>query len=142
MTGTSGAAWFLGFSAAVFLNGCTSSEDPRASLQANLQQKVASPTASCSGYVRAFGDAPSQATALSCSGAQHAYVAYADTVDHRFSPCAFTFEPSSNSKGAGTMACSNGASGPLTYDIMDPANIKVAATLDDGRQMAFTLKDE
>jgi hypothetical protein len=40
------------------------------------------------------------------------------------------------------MTCSNGKSGPLTYDMTDPANIKVAATLDDGRTMAFTLRQE
>jgi hypothetical protein len=136
------AAWLMGLVAAGLLGGCASSEKPGAALQTSLQQKVASSTASCSGYIRAFGDAPSQPTALTCSGAEHTYVAHADDIAHRFSPCAYTFEPASNSKGAGRMVCSNGLSGPLGYDMTDPANVKVAATLDDGRQMAFTLRQE
>jgi hypothetical protein len=128
--------------AAMLLSGCASSEKPGVAVQASLQKKVASSTATCSGYIRAFGDAPSQPTSLICSGTEQAYVAHADTIAHRFSPCAYTFEPPSNAKGAGRMACSNGNAGPLTYDMTDPANIKVAATLDDGREMAFTLRRE
>lgn len=142
MTRMPRAGWLTGMAAAMLLSGCASSENPGARQQAGLQEKVASPTASCSGYLRAFGDAPSQPTSLTCSGAAQAYVAHADNIAHRFSPCAFTFEAPSASKGAGRMACSNGASGPLTYDMSDPANIKVAATLDDGREMAFTLRQE
>ena len=40
------------------------------------------------------------------------------------------------------MTCSSGRSGPLSYDMTDPENIKVSATLDDGREMAFTLRQE
>jgi len=136
-------AWLVGLAAVALVSGCASSQEkPGARLQAGLEEKVASSTATCSGFIRAFGDAPSQPTSLTCSGAAHAYVAHADNIAHRFSPCAFTFEPPSNAKGTGKMACSNGASGPLTYDMTDPASIKVAATLDDGREMAFTLKQE
>ena len=142
MTPMSAAMWFIGVATAALLGGCASKENPAAGLQAGLQGKVASSTAACSGYIRAFGDAQSQATSLTCSGAAHAYVAHADNIAHRFSPCAYTFEPPSASKGSGRMACSNGASGALTYDMTDPANVKVAATLDDGRAMAFTLKQE
>jgi hypothetical protein len=138
----SDAAWLTRLAFAVLLSGCASSEKPGAALQDSLQQKVASSTATCRGYIRAFGDAPSQPTSLTCSGAARAYVAHADNIAHRFSPCAFTFEPASGGQGSGKMACSNGASGPLTYDMTDPANVKVAATLDDGREMAFTLKEE
>ncbi|HEY1385396.1 MAG TPA: hypothetical protein VGF43_17355 [Dongiaceae bacterium] len=128
--------------AAMLLSGCASSENPGARLQAGLQEKVASSTAACSGYIRAFGDAASQPASLTCSGTAQAHVAHADTIAHRFSPCAYTFEPASGGQGSGKMACSNGASGPLTYDMTDPSNIKVAATLDDGREMAFTLRQE
>src|SRR5262245_58978806 len=98
------AVCLAGLSAAILLSGCASKEKPGAALQGSLQQKVASSTATCSGFIRAFGDAPSQPTSLNCSGAEHAYVAYADNIAHRFSPCAFTFEPPSASKGTGRMA--------------------------------------
>jgi hypothetical protein len=136
------AARLIGIAAVALLGGCASSENPGARLQAGLEEKVASSTAICSGYVRAFGEAASQSMSLTCSGAQQAYVAHANSIAHRFSPCAFTFEPANGGQGNGRMACSNGASGPLTYDMADPANIVVAATLDDGRQMAFTLRPE
>jgi hypothetical protein len=132
------AAWLIGAATAGLLSGCASPH----SAGADLKDKVASSTAACTGYVRAFGDAPTQAASLTCSGTETAYVAHADTIAHRYSRCAFTFEPASSTSGSGTMTCSNGTSGPLTYDMTDPANIKVAATLDDGREMAFTLRQE
>jgi len=135
----SNAAWLVGAIAAALLAGCSSSQPPNTG--ADLQQKVASTTAACNGYVRAFGDATSQAASLTCSGTERPYVAYADSIAHRFSPCAFTFEPASGSQGRGQMTCSNGAAGPLTYDMTNPINIIVVATLDDGRQMAFTLRE-
>jgi hypothetical protein len=59
----------------------------------------------------------------------------------RYSPCSYTFD-SAGTTGGGSMTCSNGATGPLSYDMTDRANIKVAATLNDGREMAFTLRQE
>lgn len=139
MSRMSDTAWFMGMAAAAFLSGCASPEN---NAGADLQGKIASSTAICSGYVRAFGDATSQAASLTCSGAERSYVAYADNIAHRFSRCAFTFEPSSDHKGGGRMTCSNGAAGPLAYDMTDPMNIKVAAMLEDGREMAFSLREE
>ncbi len=133
MVRKSGIAWIMA-SVAALLAGCASGPNTGA----DLQQKAASPTASCSGYLRAFGDVQSQATSLTCNGAERPYVAYADSIAHRFSPCAYSFEAA----GGGQMNCSNGTSGPLTYDMTDAANIKVVASLNDGRQMAFTLRDE
>lgn len=124
--------------AAALLAGCASGQNTGA----DLQQKAASPTAACNGYLRAFGDDPSQAVSLACNGAERAYVAHADNIAHRFSPCAFTFEPATGGTGTGRMNCSNGAAGPLTYDMTNAAGIKVVADLDDGRQMAFTLRAE
>ncbi len=139
MARISGIAWIMAAAIALPL-GCSSA--PNSGV--GLQQKAASPTASCNGYLRAFGDAQSQATSLTCNGAERPYIAYADSIAHRFSPCAFTLEPASGGTGTGTgrMNCSNGAAGPLTYDLSNPAGIKVVAGLDDGRQMAFTLRDE
>ncbi len=137
MARTSGIVWVMG-AAAILLGGCSLGPDT----SAGLQQKAASPSAACNGYVRAFGDAQSQAMSLTCDGAERAYVAYADNIAHRFSPCAFTFDASSGATGTGRMSCSNGASGPLTYDMTNAANITVVADLDDGRQMAFTLRDQ
>ena len=48
-------------------------------------------------------------------------------------------EPPADAKGVGTMACNNDTIGPLTYDRSDEDNIKVAARLNDGREMVFTL---
>ncbi len=137
MARISGIAWIMA-SVAALLAGCASG--PNAG--ADLQQRAASPTASCNGYLRAFGDAQSQATSLTCNGAERPYVAYADSIAHRFSPCAFTLEPATGGTGTGRMNCSNGASGPLTYDMSNTAGIRVMAELDDGRQMAFTLRNQ
>ena len=138
MTRIPSAAWLMAAATAALLSGCASPQKPGA----DLAQKVASPTAACTGYLRAFGEFPSQPSALTCSGTEHPYVAYADSIAHRYSRCAFTFEPASGLQGTGRMVCSNDASGPLTYDMTDPNNIKVVATLDDGREMAFTLREE
>lgn len=135
MTRVSDTAWLVAVAAAAFLSGCASPE------KAGTDFPEVSSTAACSGNLRAFGEAPSQAVSLTCSGIEHTYVAYPESIAHRYSRCAYTFESSSNT-GNGSMTCSNGASGPLSYDMTDPANIKVAATLDDGRAMAFTLRQE
>jgi hypothetical protein len=129
------AASLTGLAAAVLLSGCASPE------KAGTDFPEVSSTAACSGNLRAFGEAPSQAVSLTCSGIERAYVAYPERIAHRYSRCAYTFESSSNT-GSGSMTCSNGASGPLSYDMTDPANIKVAATLDDGREMIFVLREE
>lgn len=118
---------------AIVLGGCSFSSDTGSSIEA----QTASSTATCTGQIRAFGDSKTVATSLTCSGTEKPYVAYADNIAHRFSPCAYSFEAG----GSGMMSCSNGAAGPLTYDMTDPANIKVVANLDDGRQMAFTLRN-
>jgi hypothetical protein len=115
----------------VLLSGCASSSNTGTS----------SPSAACSGSFLAFGEAPSQEVSLTCDGVERRYVAYPESIAHRYSPCTYTFD-SSGSTGSGRMTCSSGRSGPLTYDRTDPKNIKVTATLDDGRQMAFTLRDE
>jgi len=133
MTRISAAAWII--AVAAILGGCASSTNPGTDFPA------VSSSATCSGNLRAFGEAPSQAVSLTCSGIERAYVAYPDSIAHRYSRCSYTFD-SASSTGSGTMTCSNGKSGPLTYDMTDPANIKVAATLDDGRAMAFTLRQE
>ena len=135
MARMSDAVWLIGMAAAVLLGGCAAPEN------AGPDFPEISTAAVCSGNLRAFGEAPSQAVSLTCSGIERAYVAHAESVAHRYSRCSYTFESSSNT-GSGKMACSNGTSGPLTYDMTDPANIKVAATLDDGRQMAFTLQQD
>jgi hypothetical protein len=135
MARMSDAAWFLGVAAAVLLSGCASQGNTGTAPQA------ASSTAVCTGNFRAFGEAPSQAVSLTCSGIERQYVAYPDSIAHRYSPCSYTFDTASSS-GSGRMTCSSGRSGPLTYDMTDPANIKVAATLDDGRPMNFTLRQE
>ena len=124
------AAALMG-AAAVLLGGCASSSNTGAG----------SPTAACSGSFLAFGEAPSQKVSLTCDGVERQYVAYPDSIAHRYSPCTYTFD-SSGSTGSGQMTCSSGRSGPLKYDMTDRENIKVVATLDDGRQMAFTLRDE
>ena len=135
MTRVSDAAWLVAAAAAAFLNGCASPE------KAGTDLPAVSSTAACSGNFRAFGEAPSQDVSLTCSGIERQYVAYPERIAHRYSPCSYTFESASGT-GSGSMTCSNGASGPLRYDMTDPANIKVAATLDDGREMAFTLRQE
>ena len=129
------AASLMALAAATLLSGCASQGNTGAAPQAG------SPTATCSGNFRPFGEAASQDVSLSCSGIDRLYVAYPESIAHRYSSCAYTFD-SAGSTGSGTMTCSNGRSGPLTYDMTDPANIKVAATLDDGRAMAFTLRQE
>ena len=135
MARMSDAAWLIAVAVAALLTGCASPEN------AETDFPEVSSTAACSGNLKAFGEAPSQAVSLTCSGIERAYVAYPENIAHRYSRCAYTFESASNT-GSGTMTCSNGKSGPLTYDMTDPANIKVAATLDDGREMAFTLRQE
>jgi hypothetical protein len=102
------------------------------------QPQASSATAVCTGQIRAFGEEQAVATSLTCGGIERPYVAHPDSIAHRYSPCAYSFEAG----GGGQMTCSNGASGPLTYDMADVANIKVVATLNDGRQMAFTLRDQ
>jgi hypothetical protein len=106
--------------------------------KATMLAQPAPETAVCTGQIRAFGDSQTVATALTCGGTEKPYVAHADSIAHRFSPCAYSFEAA----GGGQMNCSNGTSGPLTYDMTDPANIRVVASLNDGRQMAFTLRDQ
>jgi hypothetical protein len=133
MVRTSDAAWLIAVAAAALLSGCASPK--------NSASEASSSSAACSGNFRPFGEAPSQAVSLTCSGIEHNYVAYPESIAHRYSSCAYTFD-SSSSTGNGAMTCSNGRSGPLSYDMTDPANIKVAATLDDGRAMAFTLRQE
>ena len=135
MTRTSDAACLMALAAAAFLSGCSSSEKA-----ATVFPEVSTPAA-CSGNLKAFGEAASQPVSLTCSGIERAYVAYPDSIAHRYSRCSYTFD-SASTTGSGTMTCSNGKSGPLTYDMTDPANIKVAATLDDGRAMTFTLRQE
>jgi len=119
----------------VILSGCGSSSST------GTQSPAAPSTAACSGSFLAFGEAPSQDVSLTCDGVERHYVAYPESIAHRYSPCTYTFD-SSGSTGSGMMSCSSGRSGPLTYDRTDPANIKVAAMLDDGREMAFTLRQE
>lgn len=135
MSRMSDAAWLIAVAAAALLSGCASPE------KAGTDFPKISSAAACSGNLRAFGEAASQAVSLTCSGTERAYVAYAESIAHRYSRCSYTFESASNT-GSGTMTCSNGKSGPLSYDMTDPANIKVSATLDDGREMAFTLRQE
>ena len=127
------AAWLIGVAAAALLSGCASST--------NTGTEAAPSAAACSGSFLAFGEAPSQDVSLTCSGIERQYVAYPDSIAHRYSPCSYTFD-SVGTTGSGRMNCSSGRSGPLTYDRTDPANIKVSATLDDGREMAFTLRQE
>jgi hypothetical protein len=129
------AAWLIATASAAFLSGCASSE------KAGTDFPAVSSAAACSGNLEAFGEAASQPVSLTCSGIERAYVAYPEIIAHRYSRCSYTFESASRT-GSGTMACSNGKSGPLSYDMTDPANIKVSATLDDGREMAFTLRQE
>ncbi len=135
MIRVSDAAWLVAAAAAAFLSGCASPPNTGAVPQA------ASSTAACSGNFRAFGEAASQNVSLTCSGIARQYVAYPESIAHRYSPCSYTFD-SAGTTGSGSMTCSNGRSGPLSYDMTDPANIKVTATLDDGREMAFTLRQE
>jgi hypothetical protein len=129
------AGSLMGATAAVLLGGCASSGS------AGTGPPAASSAAACSGSLLAFGEAPSQDVSLTCSGIERNYVAYPESIAHRYSPCSYTFDSASGT-GGGTMTCSSGRSGPLTYDMTDPANIKVAATLDDGREMAFSLRQE
>ncbi|HKP23397.1 MAG TPA: hypothetical protein VJV39_05995 [Dongiaceae bacterium] len=136
MARTSNAAWLIAVATAALLGGCASPEKAGPDYPT-----IASEGAACSGNFRAFGEAASQAVSLTCSGTERQYVAYPDSIAHRYSLCSYTFD-SAGSTGNGTMTCSNGKSGPLTYDMTDPANIKVAATLDDGRAMNFTLRQE
>ena len=135
MARTSDATCLIAIAAAALLSACASQGNTGAAPQAG------SSTAACSGNFRPFGEAASQNVSLICSGIERLYVAYPESIAHRYSSCAYTFE-SASSTGSGTMTCSNGRSGPLSYDMTDPANIKVAATLDDGREMAFTLRQE
>jgi hypothetical protein len=129
------AASLTGLAAAVLLSGCASSSNT------GTTSPAAASTAACSGDFRPFGEAQSQNVSLTCSDVERQYVAYPENIAHRYSSCSYTFE-SSGSTGSGSMTCSNGRSGPLSYDMTDSENIKVAATLDDGRQMAFALRDE
>ena len=135
MARSSYTTWLIAAATVASLSGCSSSEKT-----ATVYPEV-SPSAACSGNLRAFGEAASQPVSLTCSSIERAYVAYPDSIAHRYSRCSYTFH-SASATGSGTMACSNGKSGPLTYDMTDPANIKVAATLDDGREMAFSLRQE
>ncbi len=121
--------------AVALLSNCASRENT----EPDLQAKLTSPTAVCRGYVAAFGDIPVQTSWLNC-GVEKFYVAWADKIADRFAPCAFTFEPPTDAKGVGMMACNNDTSGPLTYDRSDEDNIRVAAKLDDGREMVFTMR--
>ena len=127
------AASLIAIAAAALLSGCASST--------NTGTAAAPSAPACSGSFLAFGEVPSQAVSLTCSGIERQYVAYPDSIAHRYSPCSYTFD-SAGGTGSGRMTCSSGRSGPLTYDMTDPANIKVAATLDDGRAMNFTLRQE
>ena len=136
MTRMSFVVCIIATGAAALLSGCASSEKAGPDYP-----KVSSDGAACSGNFRAFGEAASQNVSLTCSGIERQYVAYPDSIAHRYSLCSYTFD-SPGATGGGTMTCSNGKSGPLTYDMTDPANIKVAATLDDGRAMNFTLRQE
>jgi hypothetical protein len=136
MTRKTVAVWLIVSGAAALAGGCASSETA-----GPAYPTVSSADAVCSGSFRAFGESASQNVSLTCSGTERAYVAYPDDIAHRYSLCSYTFDSASGT-GSGTMTCSNGKSGPLTYDMTDPANIKVAATLDDGRAMAFTLRQE
>ena len=120
---------------AALLSGCASSSNP------GTGSSAAPSTAVCTGNFRPFGEAASQDVSLTCSGVERNYVAYPDSIAHRYSSCAYTFD-SADATGGGTMTCSSGRSGSLTYDRTDPANIKVVATLDDGRAMNFTLRQE
>ncbi|HEX6119947.1 MAG TPA: hypothetical protein VFZ03_10920 [Dongiaceae bacterium] len=133
MTRILSAAWLLGAVTAALLSGCASPN--------TAAPEASSSPAACSGNFRPFGEASSQGVSLTCSGIARNYVAYPDNIAHRYSSCAYTFDSLSGT-GSGSMTCSNGRSGPLTFDMTDPANIKVAATLDDGREMAFTLRQE
>ena len=135
MTRMSIAACFIAVATAALVSGCASSE------KAGTDFPEISSSAVCSGNLRAFGETGSQHVSLTCSGIERAYVAYPESIAHRYSRCSYTFE-SASSTGSGTMTCSNGRSGPLSYDMTDPANIKVAATLDDGREMNFALRQE
>jgi hypothetical protein len=134
------AASLMGAAAATLLSGCASQGNTGTAPQA------ASSTAACSGNFRPFGEAASQNVSLTCSGIERNYVAYPESIAHRYSSCAYTLESASTSNigsGNGRMTCSNGRSGTLTYKATkDPASITVVATLDDGREMAFTLRDE
>lgn len=140
MARTSVAEWLIAVAAAALLSGCTSPENTGAAPQA------ASPAAACTGDFRPFGEAASQDVSLTCAGIERHYVAYPESIAHRYSGCTYTLESAStsnNGSGRGMMTCSNGRSGPLAYQMTkDPASIKVAATLDDGREMAFTLRQE
>ena len=135
MARTSDAACLIAVAAAALLSSCASQGNTGTAPQA------ASSTAACSGSFLAFGEAPSQDVSLTCSGVERQYVAYPENIAHRYSPCSYTFDSASGT-GSGRMTCSSGRSGPLSYDMTDPANIKVSATLDDGREMAFTLRQE
>jgi hypothetical protein len=136
MARVSDTAWLIALATAAFVTGCSSPEKAGPSFP-----EISSAAAVCSGNFRAFGEAASQNVSLTCSGIERAYAAYPESIAHRYSPCSYTFD-SAGATGSGTMTCSNGKSGPLTYDMTDPANIKVAATLDDGRAMIFTLRQE
>jgi len=125
----------MGLAAAALLSGCASQGNTGTASQAT------SSTAACSGSFLAFGEAASQDVSLTCSGIERQYVAYPESIAHRYSPCSYTFD-SAGTTGSGRMTCSSGRSGPLSYDMTDPANIKVSATLDDGREMAFALRQE
>jgi hypothetical protein len=135
MARTFDAAWLIVAATAALLSGCA--------LQGNTgsAQQAGSSAAACSGSFLAFGEAPSQDVSLTCSGIERNYVAHPESIAHRYSPCSYTFDSASGT-GSGKMTCSGGRSGPLSYDMTDPANIKVSATLDDGREMAFSLRQE
>src|SRR6185436_18554576 len=107
MARMSDAAWLVAVAAAALLSGCASQGNTGTAPQA------ASSAAACSGSFRAFGEAPSQDVSLTCSGVERQYVAYPESIAHRYSPCSYTFD-SAGGTGSGTMTCSNGKSGPLT----------------------------
>ena len=130
------AAWLIAAATAAILSGCSSSEKA-----GPAYPSMSSEGAACSGSFRAFGEVASQPVSLTCSGTERQYVAYPDSIAHRYSLCSYTLDSASGT-GGGTITCSNGKSGPLTFDMTDPANIKVVATLDDGRAMNFTLRQE
>src|SRR5262245_17685503 len=117
MSRISDAVWLVGLSATLLLGGCSSSEH-------GTDFPAVTSAGACTGNLRAFGESSSQPVSLTCSGIPRSYVAYPESIAHRYSRCTYTFETAATT-GNGTMACSNGKSGPLTYDMSDPTNIKV-----------------
>ena len=80
------AASLMGVAAAVLLSGCASQGNTGTAPQA------ASSAAACSGSFRPFGEAASQDVSLTCSGIERHYVAYPESIAHRYSPCSYTFD--------------------------------------------------